>query len=83
MQPICIVRKIKRHLERKIGQALSDAELKEIEKMVADDIKFNFVDFGKKVSARDVIIVAERCAIAFKRCLHQEDKDTIYGFHKL
>ncbi|QXE20427.1 hypothetical protein [Clostridium sp. 001] len=58
----------KSFLERKIGQTISDEEFRQINKMVADDIKFNFVDFGKRVSARDVIIVAERCAIAFKRC---------------
>lgn len=58
----------KNFLERKIGQTILDEEFREINKMVADDIKFNFVDFGKRVSTRDVMIVAERCAIAFKRC---------------
>ncbi|OAA94107.1 hypothetical protein [Clostridium coskatii] len=73
----------KKLLERRIGQALSDAELKEIEKMVADDIAFNFKSFGKKPSYNEVIAITERCAIAFKRCLQQEDKNTIYGFYKL
>lgn len=59
---------LKKFLESKIGQHISDVEFKEIRKMTADDIKFNFKSFGKKPSHNDARIIAERCAIALKRC---------------
>lgn len=59
---------LKNLLESKIGQTISNSEFKEIKQMTSDDIKFNFIGFGKKPHLDDVIIVAERCAIALKRC---------------
>lgn len=58
----------KKLLEIKIGQPISEEEFKEISQMAADDIEFNFENFGKKPSSNDVRMITERCAIALKRC---------------
>lgn len=56
-------------LENKIGQSISDWEFKEVMQMTDDDIKFNFIDFNKRITPDEKLIIAVRCATALKRCM--------------
>jgi hypothetical protein len=62
------VKMLRQFLENKIGQPISNKEFKEIKHMIHDDIKFNFVDFGKIPYINDILLIAERCAVTLKRC---------------
>ncbi len=59
---------MKKFLENRIGQPISNEEFREINEMTKYDIAFNFGNFGKEATYNDVIVIAERCAIALKRC---------------
>jgi hypothetical protein len=52
---------IKEILETMLGKVLSKEEFEQLMKMTDQDIKFNFISFGKKTHLTDVLTVATRC----------------------
>lgn len=58
---------LRKMLERRVGQ-FSNTEFKEIMEATTDDIKFNKIGFNRRTSLIEMLDIAERCAIAFKKC---------------
>ncbi|WP_179631903.1 hypothetical protein [Clostridium peptidivorans] len=42
---------------------------KELSNMVVEDIKFNNINFNKKTSLKELLIIIERCDFVLKRCV--------------
>ena len=58
---------LRKLLEERIGQ-LSNKEFVDTMDATTEDIRFNYISFGKKISKNEVLNIAERCAITLKRC---------------
>lgn len=48
---------------------LDNTEYKAVLQMTTEDIKFNRTSFGKKTSLQDVVSIAEKSAVALRRCV--------------
>ena len=59
---------LKKLLESKIGQVLTDAEFAIISEIVTDDIKFNRISFAKRTNLEYVLNIAERSVAVLKKC---------------
>jgi hypothetical protein len=59
---------LKKLLENKSGHPMSNVEFAIVMSMTTEDIKFNNISFKKKTNINEVIVIAARCAIAFKKC---------------
>ncbi len=57
---------------------LDSAEFKAVLQMTTEDIKFNNINFNKRTSLQDVINIAEKSAVALRRCI-DIDGTTIYN----
>lgn len=58
---------LRKLLERRVGK-LSNSEFATICGIVTDDLKFNRISFKKCTSLNYVLDIAERSAVALKRC---------------
>lgn len=59
---------LRKLLENKIGQPISNSEFIAVMSMTTEDIKFNNINFNKKTKRNDMLAIAARCATALKRC---------------
>lgn len=57
---------IKQLLE-KYGFDMTDKEFKQVMEAATQDIKFNQIGFNKRTSIKDMLIISERCYIAFRQ----------------
>lgn len=48
---------------------LDSTEFEAVMQMTTEDIKFNRTNFGKRTSLQDVINIAEKSAVALRRCV--------------
>lgn len=48
---------------------LDNSEFKAVLQMTTEDIKFNRTSFGKRTSLQDVVSIAEKSAVALRRCV--------------
>ncbi len=58
---------IKEMLEQKLGQPITAAEFAVVMEITTDDIKFNRMNFKKKTNLNELLDIAERSSIVFKR----------------
>lgn len=56
-----------KQLLKKYGFDMTDQEFKEVMEAATQDIKFNNIGFNKKTSIKDMLVISERCCIAFRK----------------
>lgn len=59
---------LKKLLETKVGQPVSNVEFVAAMEMASVVIKFNNISFGKRTRPEEMLTIAARCATALKRC---------------